>query len=200
MRSSEFAQAGIFGAALRLAFHDAGEIDINTSDLAGPDGCLAETADHMGLFEQGTPSVDFFEPIWQQHCDSISRADFWALIGKIAAERADPSHSLNIPFYYGRTDSTSCNVGAGRLPDPGPGLSELKRVFVQQMGLTLADAVTLLGAHSIGHVHTEFSGFGNEDDIQYRSMNYAENAWDESPNAFDNQYYKSLLLEVSVYI
>ena len=30
----------LFGSAVRLAFHDAGEYDIRTSDFLGPNGCL----------------------------------------------------------------------------------------------------------------------------------------------------------------
>lgn len=199
LRSSEFSKAALFGAALRLAFHDAGEFDINSSDLLGPDGCMAQSGDHLGLSQNGTMAVDFFEPMWQRYCDSISRADFWVMIGKIAAERADPSRSLNIPFHFGRKDVTECSGGDGRLPDAGPGMSEIKRTFVQQMGLTLKDSVALLGAHTVGHVHPQFSGFGSQDDIQYLSTNYADNAWDESPSTFDNQYYQSLMIEVSLF-
>ena len=196
-RSPAFAQSNIYGAALRLAFHDAGEIDITKGDKFGPDGCLSNSGDNAGLIEEGTVPVTVIEPLWQEYCDKISRADFWALLGKLAAERADPTHTLIIPFQYGRKDAASCDDGVGRLPKPQPGLSEYDRVFVKQMGLSIADAVALVGAHTVGHVHPEHSGYGTSDDLSYFTVNYAENAWDESPEAFDNQYHKSLLLEVS---
>ncbi len=195
-RSAEFAQSNILGSALRLAFHDAGEIDITSKDKLGPDGCLSNTSDNAGLIEEGTIAVTVIEPMWQKYCDKISRADFWALLGKLAAERGDPSHSLNIPFQYGRKDTSTCNSGVGRLPKAQPGLSEYDRVFVKQMGLTIADAVALIGAHTVGHVHPDHSGYGSREDESYLMLNIADNAWDESPDVFDNEYYKSLLLEV----
>ena len=104
---------------------------------------------------------------------------------------------MNIPFYFGRKDASVCPIATDRLPDAGTGLSELERVFVKQMGLSIAEATVLLGAHTVGHVHPQFSGYGSVDDIQFLSANYADNAWDETPAVFDNQYYKSLLFEVS---
>ncbi len=117
-------------------------------------------------------------------------------MGKLAAERADPTRTMNIPFYYGRVDNENCDGGAGRLPEHQHGFSEFQRVFINQMGLTMNDAVALLGAHTVGHVHPQFTGFGNKDDENFFHVRYADNAWDESPEMFDNQYYRSLLMEV----
>jgi hypothetical protein len=36
----------------------------------------------------------------------------------------------------------------------------LQHVLVNQMQLTMSDAATLLGAHTLGHVHVQISGFG----------------------------------------
>ena len=41
--------ANLVGAALRLAFHDAGEVDMRTTDLFGSDGCLADNGPNSGL-------------------------------------------------------------------------------------------------------------------------------------------------------
>lgn len=65
-----------------------------------------------------------------------------------------------IDFYYGRVDSSNCEAGSGRLPDATLGLDEITRVFVTQMGLSITDAVTLIGAHSVGHAFPGNSGFG----------------------------------------
>ena len=80
------------------------------------------------------------EPIWQSYCGSISRADFWALIGKLAVEKADPTQTINIPYQYGRVDNADCSLGAGRLPNAQLGLSGLSQSFVTKLGLTLNDA------------------------------------------------------------
>ena len=45
--------------------------------------------------------------------------------------------------------------------------------------------VTLLGAHSIGHVHPAASGYGYAD----ARANIHNNAWDATPLAFDSDYY-----------
>jgi len=194
-RSKELAQSDIFGAAIRLAFHDAGEIDITKSDSFGPDGCLSNTGPNSGLIQPETVVQSVFIPMWQKYCDRISRADFFVLLGKLAAERADLSRTINIPFQYGRKDNDFCDGGAGRLPAHQPGFSEFQRVFINQMGLTMNDAVALLGAHTVGHVHPQYSGFGNKDEANFFHVRYADNAWDETPEVFDNQYYKSLLME-----
>ena len=41
--------SNLVGAALRLVFHDAGEVDIHTADLFGSDGCLADIGPNSGL-------------------------------------------------------------------------------------------------------------------------------------------------------
>lgn len=79
------------------------------------------------------------EPIWQQYCDQISRADFWVLFSKMCAEAADPSGLLNISFQWGRKDNAVC-VDNHRMPSAQGGLEEITRVYVTQMGLTLQDA------------------------------------------------------------
>ena len=122
---------------MRLAFHDAGEFDLNASDLFGPDGCLAQVADSAGLIEANSLVNTFVEPIWQSVCDRISRADFWVLFGKLVLEKAATVSPIFINYQFGRKDNVACNAGAGRLPNAQGDLGEFQRVFVNQMGLTL---------------------------------------------------------------
>ena len=219
--------ANLIGSALRLAFHDAGEVDIRSTDRFGSDGCLADNGPNSGLKEVNVISRTIIEPLWQEYCDKISRADFWVLFGKVAAESAlangrfntafvalggvvigNPNPFmpfLNIPFQYGRPDAVgNCNLGSNRadgvtprLPGHQPGLSEFTEVYVKQMGLDVRTGVVLSGAHSVGHVHTQFSGFGFNDNFATLELNPLNNAWDESPWIFDNVYYDSLIGEVS---
>jgi hypothetical protein len=87
-----FALSDIFGQSIRLAFHDAGEIDLtNTTDFMGPDGCISNTRPNAGLTASTSYVITLLEPIWQKYCDLISRGDFWALIGKLSVETADPT-------------------------------------------------------------------------------------------------------------
>lgn len=217
--------ANLLGNAIRLVFHDAGEVDVRQTDLFGSDGCLSDSGPNSGLKEKNTIAMTIIEPLWQQYCHLISRADFWVLFGKIAAESALPNGRftyfvtndltggnpspympyLNLPFQYGRKDAVGdCNAGAyradgvtHRLPGHQPGLSEFTEVYVKQMNLRLRDGVILSGAHSLGHVHTQFSGFGFNDDLAALETDPVTNAWDETPWTFDNAYYDSLAGEVS---
>ena len=54
--------------------------------------------------------------------------------------------------------------------------------------------MTLLGAHSLGHVHPSTSGYGYAD----ASANIINNAWDSTPLTFDNDYYGIMTGLVSV--
>jgi catalase (peroxidase I) len=137
--SDKSALSSIYGVAVRLAFHDAGEVDLNSVDSNGPDGCLAQVGDSSGLLETTSLVTTLIEPMWQQYCDKMSRADFWVLFAKLSLEKSS-AYNMSIPFHFGRVDNAVCDTGAGRLPAAGLGLDEFKRVFVNQMGLTLSDA------------------------------------------------------------
>ena len=159
------------------------------TDTSGPDGCLCTTVgDSAGLVEATSPVFTIIEPAWQSVCDKISRADFWALFGKLAIESADPTHTISINYQYGRKDQSTCSVGCGRLPSAQGGMPVIQQVFVKQMGLAITDAVTLIGAHTLGHVHTTMSGYG----LSNATTNNI-NAWDATPTFFDNQFYSSLI-------
>jgi catalase (peroxidase I) len=55
--------------------------------------------------------------------------------------------------------------------------------------------VTLSGAHTIGHVHVQNTPFIGLPPSS--SPNIVDNAWDDTPAAFDNRYYMNLLNTVS---
>eukprot|EP01038_Epipyxis_sp_PR26KG_P012773 gene12773-17125_t len=215
LAGKEYRVANLLGSAARLVFHDAGEFDKNSSDNFGPDGCLSNSDPNSGLKEDVTITMTLIQGLYTKYCDKMSRADFWVLFGKIALESALPNGlfaqesglpnvlvvgqnsntQLNLPFQWGRKDATgSCDLPAGveRLPGHQPGLSEFTKTFVTNMGLTLTDGVVLSGAHSVGHTHTQFSGFGHGDSLATLESNPLTNAWDESPFIFDNLYYDSL--------
>lgn len=131
-----------FGKVVRLAFHDAAEADItNDNDTMGSDGCLSTDSANNGLDEADSLISTLIEPLWQNYCDYISRADFWVLLANMAIKSAEPTNYIQLPFYYGRVDAVgSCDAGSGRLPDSGRGLAAIEDTFVTQMGLTLDDA------------------------------------------------------------
>ena len=55
--------------------------------------------------------------------------------------------------------------------------------------------MTLLGAHSLGHVHIANSGYGFVDPSQ-GSVNL--NAWDLTPSVLDNGYFIDMIRNVSL--
>jgi len=184
------ARANLLGATVRVAFHDAGEGDIRTVDTIGPDGCLSDSSDNNGLLEATSLVVSVLEPIWQNYCDQISRADFWSYVAKLALE-ASASSTISINYQYGRKDAASCSGGVGRLPSPQQTQSMYQAYYVAQLGLTLTDGVTLMGAHSLGHTHQENSGYGAT--VAAGNTDNLINAWDTTPHVFDNQYYINMI-------
>ena len=221
LASNVVPKSSLYGSAIRLVFHDAGEIDMRlVDDKLGPDGCLSSDGSSAGLTEEGSIVMQLLEPMYQQVCNLISRADFWILIGKLVLKEAIHP-PIEVAFQYGRLDNRDCEGGAGRLPDPSGGLAEINRVFVDQMGLSINEAgkiapvhydilvvtllysyryyvhnltvVTLLGAHSLGHTHVGASGFGFEDSDNAE----LRDAWDNTPNVLDNDYFILLVSQVS---
>jgi hypothetical protein len=171
-------QRGDFvGAAVRLTFHDAAEIDItSTADNLGVDGCVDFTqSGNNGLSEV----VGQLETLRTPYCHLISRADWWVLAGKVAVELRATVNGYTVPFRYGRTDATDCSNAAGRLPSAEGGVEEINRVFVTQMGLDFRDAAALLGAHTLGRTQAANSGYNGP--------------WVPDSGVFDNDYYTELL-------
>jgi len=143
--TNKFTLSDILGQSIRLAFHDAAEIDLtNTDDMMGPDGCISDTNPNFGLTNATSYVNILFDPIWQDYCDVISRGDFWALVGKLSVEIADPTKTINIPYYYGRVDKSSCylpnnNAQLYRPPNALSGLNTLATGFIDRMGLSIND-------------------------------------------------------------
>lgn len=194
---ANFNRSNILARAVRLPFHDATELDITQPDKLGIDGCLSKTAENAGLIPFGsvtsTMVQTLFEPIFQNYCDKISRADFWALLGWLAVSISSDGR-VPVRYQYGRKDSLTCDVPSTRLPSAQQGRGGIQAVFVRQMGLTLADAVALIGAHTLGHVHPEFSGYGvaTTPVKVFGNNDLITNAWDTTPHLFDNTYYSSM--------
>ena len=62
--ANDFTRSNILVKALRLAFHDAGEIDITQTDKLGPDGCLSNTIEIPFGSMTSTIVDQLFEPIF----------------------------------------------------------------------------------------------------------------------------------------
>ena len=192
--ASNLQKARIFGSALRLVFHDAAEISTDAADKLGADGCLSQSAENFGLVEATSLVATVIEPLWQKNCATgISRADFWVLFAKLCAERSAAlgGATVTVPFYFGRKDNKgSCNIASSRHPDALSGAFATTTTFFNKMGLSVDDVVTLLGAHSVGHMAISNSGFGDD---AASTENLEGNSWDQSPHILDNNYYRELV-------
>ena len=91
---NDFVRSNILAKAIRLAFHDAAEVDITQADLLGPDGCLSSTYANAGLTAFGGVNATIvdtlFDPIYQRYCHLITRADFWTLLAWFAINTGPP--------------------------------------------------------------------------------------------------------------
>lgn len=185
-------QSNLFGSSIRSVFHDAGEALVNNpGDFLGPDGCFSTVDDNKGLFEDNSLVVSLMDPIWQKYCDKISRADFFVLFAKLSIEHADSSGTMNLRYQFGRQDTQDCEYQGNRMPNPQLGQDMFQDFFVGQLGLTVEEGVTLLGAHTIGHVHPENSGYGIVGGGNNNAL--SRNAWSRSPNIFNNDYYINMV-------
>jgi hypothetical protein len=121
-------------------FHDAVDLDLANHDLNDADGCIGDTYGSACLIEPNSPMFSVYEPMYQTYCDKINRADFFVLIGKLVIETAEPTHSINLSFQYGRREAFDCSAGVGRDPDAQQGVHAIKQSYVVQMGLSYEDA------------------------------------------------------------
>lgn len=87
-----------------------------------------------------------------------------------------------IPTRFGRVDakdaSESVESQVGRLPDGDKGVDHLREIF-HPKGFDDKDIVALSGAHTVGVMHADRSGF--------------EGPWTEDHLKFDNSYFTEML-------
>jgi len=181
-------QADWTGCVLRMAGHDF--MDFRSGVGGGSDGCVDfSDGDNAGLdvcLYQGTFGVSIADA-YASYCTTVSLADFLvisaeAVIGVtrqnvLATDSTRSALDLRSQFKYGRTTSTSCSSSNGVLPNPEKSCSDVQRVFVTNLGLTWSQAAALMGVHSLGKAHKEFSGY--------------DGWWSSAAGArkFDNDYF-----------
>lgn len=158
---------------IRLAWHDSGTYDENVKEAWPKQGGATASirfgpeighAANAGL----QAALDLIEPIKQKH-PLVSYSDLYQMASAVAVELAGGPH---IPLRYGRLDAESpedCTPD-GRLPAAGHPFGDgskspaehLRKVF-NRMGLNDKDIVALSGAHTLGRVRPERSGWGKEE-------------------------------------
>jgi len=106
----------------------------------------------------------------------ISYADLWTLAGVVAVEEMG---GPRIPWRPGRKDAPD-NKGTapdGRLPDADKGSDHIRDIFYR-MGFNDQEIVALLGAHVVGRMHRDRSGY--------------DGPWTNAPTTFSNDYFVQL--------
>ncbi|KAH8057376.1 hypothetical protein JL721_9756 [Aureococcus anophagefferens] len=132
--------ASWFRDVVRLAMLDF--LDFGDGD-GGADGCLA-LADPWArrAWSQNSALYQLYER-WRNREAALTMADFIVAAANGAMRNASAG-ARDPPFRFGRRDAMFCPDAADRLPASGT-CGELRRVFVDQLGLTWTDAAALLG-------------------------------------------------------
>jgi len=165
---------------VRLAWHASGTFDKNTN-TGGSNGatmrCPKEANDeaNKGL-ERARLAL---EPI-KQRFPGLSYADLWTLAGVVAIKVMG---GPEVPWESGRKDidiqtQESLVPENGRLPDAEKGADHIESVF-SRMGFSDRETVALIGAHALGHCHTDSSGYHGK--------------WTHTPTTFSTKFFEHLL-------
>jgi len=175
---------------LRLSFHDC---------VGGCDGCVDLTnEDNGGLLEP----IRALRPIVAQHAGPgrlLSRADIWALAGLTGADVAQERQRVDMRMHhFGRVNCEVANNicfnadgfqqpcsdvrGPHRhLPPADITTHDLFAFFNENFGYNDKETVAIMGAHTIGQLKRENSGFDGE------------SGWLLNNDIFDSEYYKELV-------
>lgn len=156
------------------------DYDNSESIPMGADGCLIfDSPMNAGLSSIWCDSCPL-KQLYDAKYSDLSRADFWVVAANAVIYLTSVNNELDLrnTFLWGREDANSCPGSDDRLPTSA-GCQEVEAVFLQRMGLTWKDAVALLGAHTIGRAHVEFSGHhgswaANEREAQIFNKKYFE--------------------------
>jgi len=160
---------------VRLGFHDC---------IGGCDGCIDfANDDNAGL---DIPINALAEVVNTYAVNGLTRADIWALAAMIGAEDSQRNNDgLDYDFqWYGRPDcgATGGLGGPDRiLPGPDFNTTGLLHFFSSEFGFDERQTAALMGAHSIGTLSQENSGFNGP------------NGWDRNNDELDNGYYDVLI-------
>ncbi|KAI5205829.1 cytochrome c peroxidase-like protein [Aureobasidium subglaciale] len=159
---------------IRLAWHSAGTYCAET-DTGGSNGAgmryEAEGGDEANAGLQHARV--FLEPVKEKH-SWISYADLWTLAAVVALkEMGGPQ----VKWLASRTDyvDDSKLPPRGRLPDGAQGADHIRFIFYR-MGFNDQEIVALSGAHNLGRMHKDRSGF--------------HGPWVPNPTRFNNTYFK----------
>ena len=146
---------------LRLAFHDA--ISLHCLNISDPE--------NRGL----AYPIAALQPIVNNYQEYLSEADVWVLAALVACEAT--SDAAFPMYYYGRDPSETC------IPRPFPSADltthSLLQYFEDTFDFSTRETVVVMGAHTIGVMQRNQSGF--------------QGAWVDGRHVLDNEYYALLV-------
>lgn len=163
---------GLKAKFVRLGFHDC---------VGGCDGCVDMlNPDNAGL----EIPIDALAPVVAEHAvNGLTRADIWALAGAVGADTSQrQNRRVTYNFhYYGRPVCNEDSLPARVLPPADITSSGIVHFFRDEFGFDPRETAALMGAHSIGTLSRDHSGFtGN-------------NGWDNNNRQLDINYYSQLI-------
>eukprot|EP00898_Chlorokybus_atmophyticus_P001384 jgi/Chlat1/2246/Chrsp17S02562 len=184
---------------IRAGWHDAGTYNVNIEEWpqrGGTNGSLRFPIEQGHGANAGmVVAYNLLKPI-NKKFPEVTWADLFQMAGAVAIEVAG---GPAIDMKYGRVDTTSdadCPE-SGRLPDADPkttGRGEpaehLRNVFYR-MGLNDQDIVALSGAHTMGRVRQDRSGFGVKETKYTKDGPGIKGGQSWTPEwlVFDNSYF-----------
>lgn len=153
---------------LRLAFHDC---------IGGCNGCVdLSVPENLSLCYPMAQLKDA--------CPGLSRADCWALAAVVTVEQlSDVTMELQ---HVGRQDCvTSSPIGdepdSESLPSAMFTTDDLLSFFATEFGFDAKETVAIMGAHTLGSLSNNSTGF--------------DGAWTPNSRVMDNEYYQFLIGE-----
>jgi len=159
---------------LRLGFHDC---------VGGCDGCVnMNNPDNNGLEEPINALAGIVNHY--EHPNGLSRADIWVIASLTGANFANPrSNTFFEMNFYGRSNCGSSPFGGFDHPLPAVNLDtdDVLDFFFDNFGFNTQETCAILGAHTLGRVHPENSGF------------VGRRGWTANRHVLDNAYYRGIV-------
>ena len=182
--SSAGTEYPLIGGFARLIFHDC------IGD-GGCDGCLdINIPPNAGLIRYITTLDGLFT---SRYADKMSRADFYALAAVVGLEKAT-SYSQDkfrgrYQLKFGRKDCSTVphEDSKNKFPSALGNIDDTLSFFAKEFGFNTRETVALLGAHTLGRVRMETSGFEGRW-VRNTSIDGVNPA-----SVLDNEYYKEIL-------
>ncbi|KXS20918.1 heme peroxidase, partial [Gonapodya prolifera JEL478] len=161
---------------IRLAWHDAGTYSL----LDGSGGMHATIQFPPMANYSANLGLDVPRQLLREFKSSypkVSTADMWAFAASVAITATGGPLSKQARSISSKHHGLIFTP-ADRMPNPSLGEDHVRYVFTTRMGFTDAEAVALMGAHTLGRAHLDRSGYVG--------------AWSAIPTDWTNSYYTTL--------